>query len=460
MRRGWLIKPFALLTRLQQWRRLRLTSLGALIAGGAVGAGVFSVDTQQTLAFQITSLLVSLLAISLLFAARFRPRLRVERRLPDYATVGVPISYSIRLHNLSSKEEQLSLGLVDQLNTALPSAADYRNHREAPRIDNWFDRILGFRRWLRLVTLHRGAKVDPVSVSRLAPNDLIEVTLSLLPLRRGYIYFESTVLQRPDPLGLLNAIARYLTPQPLLVLPRRYRVPVIALGNHRRYQPGGMHLASNVGDSREFLSLRDYNAGDPLRHIHWRSWAKTGKPIVKQFQDEFFNRQALILDTFGNPGACFEEAVSIAASFVLGQHETDALTDLLFVGTRAVQASAGRGLGSTAHLLELLACVQPASAQDFDALRRLVMQSVTKLSGAIVVLLAWDTRRQEFIRELRALQIPLVVLIVTEADPQNVGPGPLRDEPGRLCVVRPSHVEDDLAALTRPNTNNFRKATR
>ena len=25
------------------------------------------------------------------------------------------------------------------------------------------------------------------------------------------------------------------------------------------------------------MALRDYRRGDPMRHIHWRSWAKTGK---------------------------------------------------------------------------------------------------------------------------------------------------------------------------------------
>ena len=65
-----------------------------------------------------------------------------------------------------------------------------------------------------------------------------------------------------------------------------------------RYQEGGVALAANIGRSEEFVSLREYRHGDPVRHIHWRSWAKTGKPIVKEFEDEFFVRHALVLDTF------------------------------------------------------------------------------------------------------------------------------------------------------------------
>ncbi|MGQ0658121.1 MAG: DUF58 domain-containing protein [Chromatiales bacterium] len=449
-----MVRLFALLTRSDRRRRLRLTSLGAVIAGGALCVGVFSVDTRQTLAFQVASLLVSLLAVSALFAARFRPPLRVQRDLPDYATVGMSTTYTLRIDNLSLKQAQSSIGVVDQLSTVLPSPSEYRGYHEAAELDNWFDRLLGFRRWLRLVTLRRGAGIEPVTIPRLPPAAGLEVPISLVPLRRGYLHFESTVLQRPDPLGLINALKIVSNPGALLVLPRRYRVPNIALGSHRRYQPGGMHMAGSVGDSREFLSLRDYSAGDPLRHIHWRSWARTGRPIVKQFQDEFFNRQALILDTFAEGGACFEEAVSLAASFVLNQHETDALTDLLFVGARSVQAQAGRGLGSATRLLELLACAQPAARENFDVLHRLVVQSAARLSGAIVVLLGWDDARRALIGHLRALRVALVVLIVGDIKVDRLVPGPMRDQPGQFAIVRPGHIEEDLVSLSSAMAGN------
>ena len=43
-----------------------------------------------------------------------------------------------------------------------------------------------------------------------------------------------------------------------------------------RYQEGGVALAANIGRSEEFVALRakTYRHGDPLRHIHWRIWAK------------------------------------------------------------------------------------------------------------------------------------------------------------------------------------------
>ena len=140
-----------------------------------------------------------------------------------------------------------------------------------------------------------------------------------------------------------------------------------------KYQQGGVSLAASVGESEEFVSLRDYRPGDPVRHIHWPSWAKTGEPIVKEFQDEFFTRHALILDTFMPvaASAVFEEAVSVAASLVCTIQAQESLLDLMFVGPEAYCFTMGRGVGHIEQLLEILASVQPCRDRQFNSLLRL-----------------------------------------------------------------------------------------
>ena len=148
------------------------------------------------------------------------------------------------------------------------------------------------------------------------PQEEVEVRIEMTPLRRGVLRFKGLSLARSDPLGLFRAFIRLSEPDSILVLPRRYPLPPIAFPGLLKYQDGGVALASHVGQSEEFVSLRDYRNGDPIRHIHWRSWAKAGKPVVKEFEDEFFVRHALVLDTFtDHPNSeVFEEAVSVAAS--------------------------------------------------------------------------------------------------------------------------------------------------
>src|SRR5262249_29300784 len=157
---------------------------------------------------------------------------------------------------------------------------------------------------MRAFRLHRGprprldfrqATAQIALLPPLAPGAMAEAEASMVPLRRGPLRFNGVTVARRDPLGLVRSFVRLPLPQTVLVLPKRYRVPAAVLPGTRNYQPGGVALASSIGESEEFLSLRDYRPGDPFRRIHWRSWARTGRPIVKEYQDEFFVRHALVL---------------------------------------------------------------------------------------------------------------------------------------------------------------------
>jgi uncharacterized protein (DUF58 family) len=217
-------------------------------------------------------------------------------------------------------------------------------------------------------------------------------------------------------LGLFNAIYTVDLPENLLVLPKRYPVPMLPLGGSRKYQRGGLQLAMSVGDAQEFMALREYRAGDPLKHIHWKSFAKLGKPIVKEFQDEFFVSHALILDTFTTKPASqtFEAAVSVAASFVCAPRDQDRLLNLMFVEAKAYSIKSGRGLSQTDELLEILACVQACTDKPFSTLMPLIRQHITVLSAAICIFLEWDETRQQLVKLLESHQIPLLVLVIQQ----------------------------------------------
>src|SRR5439155_931630 len=92
----------------------------------------------------------------------------------------------------------------------------------------------------------------------------VEVRVTATPRRRGRARFLGVSVARPDPLGLVRALRQHDLPDALVILPKRYPLPPLQLPGTRRYQPGGITLASSVGDSEEFLSLREYRPGDPL----------------------------------------------------------------------------------------------------------------------------------------------------------------------------------------------------
>lgn len=437
---------YRLHTSARFWVSRRFTSLGVSLITAFLIVVPLAVDTENNVAYQAAFLLLSLLLVAFLFGWFVRTRLDVERVLPRYASIGVPMTYPVRIRNLANRT-QLGLTYIETLADTRPSPGEWVEFQRAE--ERRLRKIPIWRRQMRHP--FRTARFQPVEIPPVPPNQSAEIQMKLTPLRRGVLRFAAATVGRSDPLGLFNALVRQPLPQSLLVLPRRYLVPPIALPGSMKYQQGGVAMASSVGQSDEFVSLRDYRRGDPYRHIHWRSWAKTGAPIVKEYEDEFFVRHALVLDTFSSDpfSEAFEEAVSVAASFACTIQTQESLLDLLFAGTQAYCFTAGRGLAHADQLLEVLASVQ-ANTNDrhFGLLEELVLNHASAVSGCVCVFLKWDEPRRELVRRLRMLGTPLLVLVILERDGKHeIAPGPMREEPQNFRVVRVGEVAEALASL-------------
>ena len=412
-------------------------ALGYLLAASAV----FGVDTQRTAAFQLFALALALLVVAVLTNARFRPRVALERRLPEFATVGEPFRYRQLVRNLGARR-LAGIRLRDELAERFPDADTFRSARDADGNErlNWVDRRVGYPRWLALVRRGRGAEIPDADVPEIAPGCSAEVCVVFTPVRRGSLRFERCRLLRADAVGLVYACSQVELTGELLVLPRCYPVPPIHQPGMRRLQRGGVALSHRVGDSQEFTQLRDYRPGDPLRHVHWPSYAKLGSLVVKEYHDEYFTRHALVLDTFARSTSAppLEAAVSVAASFVAGLQMDDALLDLMFVEDRAYRLTVGRGLGRSADLLRELAAVGPARSKSFESLAAQVLEHAPALSSCILVLLDFDAARRELVRALRALGMRQLVIVVGE-----------RREPELDVPVYPIDLDDIGASLAR-----------
>ncbi len=415
MKRSW-YRLFRATSSLQHRFDRRFTRSGKLALGALGAAAIIGFDTNRTLGYQAFTFLLALLLLAFVWRWGFRPELRARRVLPRFVTAGEPASYRIVLANDAGRLER---GLVLQEDTAdpRPSFAQFVDAREpGEERRNWFDRRVGYPRWDWLVAQNQLATIAEHPLPALPPGDAGEVRIAFTPRRRGRLEFTGVTIARPDPFGLVNALRTLPLPQSLLILPRRYSIPDIGLPGSRKYQRGGVALAQSVGDSEEFVALRDYRPGDPLRRIHWKSLARAGKPVVKEYQDEFFVRHALVLDTFAEaePSARFEEAVSVAASLACAIQTQDSLLDLLFVGPETYAFTAGRGLGNTDRMLEVLAGVRVCRDKSFRTLHHAVLERQDALSACVAVLLAWDEPRRQFVRHLRALGTPVSAFVVVE----------------------------------------------
>lgn len=421
---------FRAVSAAQYWMERRFTRAGALVAGGAVVAGALGVDTSLTVAYQIFTLLLAVLLVAMAATSLMNQRYSVTRELPRVVTAGQSFNYTVRVVNRSGQALD-GLAILEGMADPRPGFAEFRAQPGLPT----------YRGWKRLIERKQVVHVAERALPPLASRAGVEVTVAAEAYRRGIAHFEAITVARADPLGIFRALAVASEPANLLVLPRRYELPPFHLPGSRRHQPGGVTLATSVGDSEEFLGLRDYRPGDPLQRIHWKSFARAGKPVVMEHQDEFFERHALVLDTFCDTGgeAAFEEAVSVAASFVYTIDTLECLLDLVFVGAEPYCYTTGRGQLQTTNLLEILTGVQPRAGMPFRVLHDAVLAQRAMLTGCICILLAWDPARRAFVQQLRALGVPLRAMVVTS--------GAIADKPEWLLVLKPGKVQEGLAKL-------------
>lgn len=416
-------------TAAQFFIQRRASRAGLFVLGGMVVSAALGIDTTQTTAYQIFTLLAALALVALATLPFMRVPVTARRLLPRAVTAGESFSYLVKLRN-SGRSPVGDIVLLENLADPRPSLEVFRRLR--------FPTYRGF--W-RLTRARQVGDIPETTVPAIAAGGELGARIEAQVLKRGVLHFESISVGRADPLGLFRSFACVAARENVLVLPRRYPLPPLALPGSRKYQVGGVSLASSVGDSEEFIGLRDYRPGDPLQRVHWKSYARIGRPVVREYQDEFFERHALVLDTFGDEraSAAFEEAVSVAASFAYTIDTLECLLDLLFVGDAPCAYTAGRGQLQPSALLEALAGAQLRPDGGFASLREALMARRATLTSSMLVLIGWDEQRRELVRELRASGLPLLVMAVLNEPPL--------DAPAWLHVLVPGRIKQGLARL-------------
>ncbi len=212
-----------------------------------------------------------------------------------------------------------------------------------------------------------------------------------------------------------------------LVVPKPANVQSLALPMAARYQPGGVHMAARIGESMEFVGLRPYRPGDRVRDLHVRTWARLGEPVVREYEQEYFTRVGVVLDTDG--GVATEEAleagICLAAGAVMHLSRGEALIDLLVVGDAVHRLTLGRHLGAPEEALDLLAVVEPGPALDPDKIAGVLTPHLPRLSCVVLILLAWDEARQALAERVRRGGVACRVLLVGDREGAGLTPVPV-----------------------------------
>lgn len=191
--------------------------------------------------------------------------------------------------------------------------------------------------WLRMPTLTPG---EPGSYETLVDD-----------LERGVLDVGPAIAVRTDPLGLLRKSVRWCESIELYVRPRMALLATLGSGQVRDLEgvPSDRISMSDLS----FHALREYVPGDDMRHVHWRSSARAGELLVRQYHDTRRNHATVVLDP--TPGAYrtddeYELGVSIAASLVMCAAREEYDVSLLSGHEQITSLPAGAVLDATCRV--------------------------------------------------------------------------------------------------------------
>ena len=229
-----------------------------------LGTGLYQ---QINLVLLIAGLAAGPIVGSIFVSAAVLRGLRVVRRGPPYVFAESPLVIDYTLENPHRWREALAMTAVDVLTPDEPGTPSARELY--PKV--FFPRVPG--------------------------RDRLRISWRGQAPARGRYTFGTIELVTRSPFGLLERRVTIDSPGSLVVYPsvgtltRRWRRVFREATETRR---GRRHDRS--AQQQEYHGLRDYRPGDSPRWIHWRTSARLGQPMVKEFEQQSDQDLAVLLD--------------------------------------------------------------------------------------------------------------------------------------------------------------------
>ncbi|GAC1576589.1 MAG: DUF58 domain-containing protein [Candidatus Dormibacteria bacterium] len=175
----------------------------------------------------------------------------------------------------------------------------------------------------------------------------------------------------------------------------------------------------------EFYGMRDYAPGDDVRRIVWRATARSGRVLVREFEQGITDRVTLVLDTdalyhsTGDPSDSFEAAVRTVASLGV-RHLKDGFAVTVETNEGNL-AAALRGAGSSLPFLDAMARARSGRRPLVDAIERMLADP-RRDAHNVIVTPHLDDRAAARLKLLldRGGAVEVVALLWEESDPASL----------------------------------------
>ena len=302
--------------KLRGWRRIRFTMGGGLFSAGSLVLGYAAINTGNNLLYLLFGAMLGFIALSGWLSERTLRQLEIRRHTPRGITVEKPI----RLTYYATNRKRL-----------FPTLAVY---------------------------LAEEGLAQPAFIGRVGAGDSVEVGSENHFVQRGVYPLETLTLSTAFPFGLFTKKRDIPLPGELVIWPRTDRPVRLPAPSGGRGRPQFSDSSGGAPGARgEYRGLREYRVGDDPRDIHWRTTAKMGTPVTREYDRDTTDTVRICLDTRGDPGDEAEAAIEVAAALAAQAYRVGRRFGIT---TCTSDVALGGGSGQLERVLDLLARV------DFD----------------------------------------------------------------------------------------------
>ena len=270
--------PRRLLRWLRPPRRLKFTREGRYFVAITIGIGLAAINTGNNLLYLLLGWLLSLIVASGVLSELAMRGLKIRRAPPQHIHANRPFLMDISVENKKRRLASYSIEVEDLLNGSPIDKKCYFLKIPAGRTQRTSYRHTFHRRGRYTFTGFRLATRFPFALFRKS-RDVAESG-------------EAIVFPEVKPVTVPAPIARQQ----------------------------GETLAAQLGRRGEFFGLREYRDGDDRHDIHWRSTARTGRLLVREYEQESHRRATILCDNSlpehasNDAKRALEEAIILAAS--------------------------------------------------------------------------------------------------------------------------------------------------
>lgn len=218
-----------------------------------------------------------------------------SRSLPQRIFAQSVTSVVWHCSNHHASHPAFSINIEDKIEPVEPGDQEVAGRTKKGMFAGWRQKLVDSINRLRRVGPHQVR----VNFRILPPASTQSSVYQMWFRRRGRYVAAPGEVSSTFPFGLIEIIVRLKTPTPILV------APAIGKLSPTWDQRASAALTGTDASSRkrgtaddQFFALRKWQSGDGRKQIHWRSTAKTGTPMVKQFDQPSDRDSAIVVDLF------------------------------------------------------------------------------------------------------------------------------------------------------------------